>query len=156
MLSEDSRFRGGSLRRPSVLAWLRLLRVSQKVERDLAGQLKLWGLNNAQFDVLAHVGADEGITQQELADSLLVTKGNVAQLLDRMEKRGLIERRPQGRINRLFLTNEGRRTFAEVVPAHEAMIDDRLSVLSEEERRQLFELMRKLDRALNKGKRAES
>ena len=36
------------------------------------------------------------------------------------------------------------------------MIDDRLSVLSEEERRQLFELMRKLDRALNKGKRAES
>jgi DNA-binding MarR family transcriptional regulator len=156
MLSEDSRFRGGSLRRPSVLAWLRLLRVSQKVERDLAGQLKLWGLNNAQFDVLAHVGADEGITQQELADSLLVTKGNVAQLLDRMEKRGMIERRPQGRINRLFLTNEGRRTFAEVVPAHEAMIDDRLSVLSEEERRQLFELMRKLDRALNKGKRAES
>ena len=156
MLSEDSRSRGGSLRRPSVLAWLRLLRVSQKVERDLAGQLKLWALNNAQFDVLAHVGADEGITQQELADSLLVTKGNVAQLLDRMEKRGLLERSPQGRINRLFLTNEGRRTFAEVVPAHEAMIDDRLSVLSKEERRQLFELMRKLDRALNKGKRAES
>jgi MarR family transcriptional regulator, 2-MHQ and catechol-resistance regulon repressor len=148
MLSEDSRSRGGSLRRPSVLAWLRLLRVSQKVERDLAGQLKLWGLNNAQFDVLAHVGADEGITQQELADSLLVTKGNVAQLLGRMERRGLIERRSKGRTNRLFLTDEGRRTFTEVVPAHEALIDDRLSVLSEEEQKQLFELLRRLDRAL--------
>jgi MarR family transcriptional regulator, 2-MHQ and catechol-resistance regulon repressor len=148
MLSEDSRSRGGSLRRPSVLAWLRLLRVSQKVERDLAGQLRLWDLNNAQFDVLAHVGAAEGITQQELADSLLVTKGNVAQLLDRMERRGLIERRSQGRTNRLFLTDEGRRTFAEVVPAHEALIDDRLSVLSEEEQKQLFELLRRLDRAL--------
>jgi MarR family transcriptional regulator, 2-MHQ and catechol-resistance regulon repressor len=155
MLSEGSRSRGGSLRRPSLLAWLRLLRVSQKVERDLAGQLKLWGLNNAQFDVLAHVGAAEGITQQELADSLLVTKGNVAQLLDRMEKRGLIERRSQGRTNRLFLTDEGRRTFAEVVPAHEALIDDRLSVLSEEEQRQLFELLRKLDRALDKEQPAE-
>ena len=131
-----------------MLAWLRLLRVSQKVERDLAGQLKLRGLNNAQFDVLAHVGAAEGITQQELADSLLVTKGNVAQLLDRMEKRGLIERRSQGRTNRLSLTDEGRRTFAEVVPAHEALIDDRLSVLSEEEQKQLFELLRRLDRAL--------
>ena len=42
-----------------MLAWLRILRVVQKVERDLAGQLKLWGLNNAQFDVLAHVGAVE-------------------------------------------------------------------------------------------------
>jgi MarR family transcriptional regulator, 2-MHQ and catechol-resistance regulon repressor len=148
VLSEDSRSRGGSLRRASVLGWLRLLRVSQKVERDLAGQLKLGGLNNAQFDVLAHVGAAEGITQQELADSLLVTKGNVAQLLDRMERRGLIERRSQGRTNRLFLTDEGRRTFAEVVPAHEALIDERLSVLSEEEQKQLFELLRRLDRAL--------
>jgi len=127
-----------------------LLRVSQKVERDLAGQLKLWGLNNAQFDVLAHVGVAEGITQQELADSLLVTKGNIAQLLDRMQKRGLIERRPEGRINRLFLTDEGRRTFAEVVPAHETLIDERLSVLSEEEQRQLLELLRKLDRALDR------
>ena len=155
MLSESSRSRGGSLRRASVLAWLRLLRVSQKVERDLAGQLKLWGLNNAQFDVLAHVGAAEGITQQELADSLLVTKGNVAQLLDRMQRRGLIERRPQGRINRLFLTDEGRRTFAEVVPAHENMIDEQFSVLSEVEQRQLFELLRKLDRALDRGQQAE-
>ena len=139
-----------------MLAWLRLLRVSQKVERDLAGQLKLWGLNNAQFDVLAHVGADEGMTQQELADSLLVTKGNVAQLLDRMERRGLIERRSQGRTNRLFLTDEGRRTYTEVVPAHEVLIDERLSVLSEEEQRQLFELLRKLDRALDKERPAES
>jgi DNA-binding MarR family transcriptional regulator len=148
MLNEDSRSRGESLRRPSVLAWLRLLRVSQKVERDLARQLKLCGLNNAQFDVLAHVGAAEGITQQELADSLLVTKGNVAQLLGRMERRGLIERRSQGRTNRLFLTDEGRRTFTEVVPAHEALIDDRLSVLSEEDQKLLFELLRRLDRAL--------
>lgn len=123
----------------------------QKVERDLAGQLKLWDLNNAQFDVLAHVGAAEGITQQELADSLLVTKGNVAQLLDRTEKRGLIERRSQGRTNRLFLTDEGRRTFAEVVPAHEALIDERLSVLSEEEQKQLLGLLRKLDHALEGG-----
>jgi DNA-binding MarR family transcriptional regulator len=149
----DERFgamsRGKSLRRPSVLAWLRLLRVAQRMERDLADQLKLWNLNNAQFDVLAHVGAAEGLTQQELADSLLVTKGNVAQLLDRMEKRGLIKRHPEGRTNRLFLTDEGRWMFAEVVPAHEALIDERLSVLPKEEQNQLLELLRKLDRALD-------
>ncbi len=140
--------RGGSLRRPSVLAWLRLLRVQLKVERALGEQLRGWGLNNAQFDVLAHVGADEGITQQELADSLLVTKGNVAQLLDRVERRGLISRRREGRTNRLFLTDEGRRLFDEVVPAHEALIDEQLSVLSREEQQRLHELLRKLDRAL--------
>ncbi len=144
--------RGESLRRPSVLAWLRLLRVAQKVEGDLGDQLKSWGLNNAQFDVLAHVGAKEGITQQELADALLVTKGNVAQLLDRIEVRGLIRRRREGRTNRLFLTDEGRRLFEEAVPVHEALIHERLSVLSKEEQVQFHELLRKLDRALD-GKR---
>lgn len=141
--------RGGSLRRPSVLGWLRLLRVGSKVERDLNEQMRLFGLNNAQFDVLAHVGAAEGITQRELADSLLVTKGNVAQLLDRVEERGLILRRREGRTNRLFLTDEGRRLFAEVVPAHEALVDERLSALSREEQQRLHELLRKLDRALD-------
>jgi DNA-binding MarR family transcriptional regulator len=140
--------RGRSLRRPSVVAWLRLLRVAQRGEQDLGEQLKGWGLNNAQFDVLAHVGANEGVMQQELAYSLLVTKGNIAQLLDRMQKRGLIERRPEGRTNRLFLTEMGRRTFAEVVPAHEALIDERLSVFSKEEQKQLLALLRKLDHTL--------
>lgn len=140
---------GRSLRRSSVLGWLRLLRVGQKVDRALGAQLRRWDLNLAQFDVLAHVGADEGVTQQALADSLLVTKGNVAQLLSRMEGRDLIERRPEGRTNRLFLTGEGRRLFEEVVPAHEALIAERLSVLSPGEQRQLLELLRKLDRALD-------
>ena len=86
--------------------------------------------------------------QQELADSLLVTKGNVCQLLDKLEDRALISRRHEGRANRLYLTDEGRRLFERVVPAHEAMIAERFSALSEGEQAQLHELLRKLDRAL--------
>ena len=126
-----------------------MLRVGSKVEKALNEHLRLFGLNNPQFDVLAHVGAAEGITQGELAGSLLVTKGNIAQLLDRMEERGWILRRREGRTNRLFLTGEGRRLFAEVVPAHEALVDERLSALSREEQQRLHELLRKLDRALD-------
>lgn len=148
MESSRGRLKGEGLRRPSVVAWLRLLRVAAKVGRALGEHSRGWGLNGAQFDVLAHVGAAEGITQQELADSLFVTKGNVAQLLDRVEERGWISRRREGRTNRLFLTEEGRQLFAEVVPAHEAMIDERLSVLSPREQKTLHKLLRKLDRAL--------
>jgi DNA-binding MarR family transcriptional regulator len=125
------------------------MRVHQKVNRVSGEQLKGWDLSLGQFDVLAHVGAAEGISQQELADSLLVTKGNVCQLLDKMEGRGLILRRQEGRTNRLFLTEEGRKLFEEVVPAQQAVIAERFSVLSEEEQTRLYELLRKLDRALD-------
>jgi DNA-binding MarR family transcriptional regulator len=139
------------LREPGLLAWLRLMRVFQKVDRVSGERLRAWDLSVGQFDVLAQVGAAEGIVQQELADSLLVTKGNVCQLLDRMEGRGLILRRREGRNNRIFLTEEGRRLFDEVVPAHEALIAERFSALSREEQERLHELLRKLDRALDQG-----
>ncbi len=140
---------GKDLRSPGVLSWMRLERVFQRVERDWGEHLRGWDLNVAQFDVLAHVGASEGMTQQELADSLLVTKGNVCQLLDRMEGRGWISRRQEGRANRLFLTGKGRRLFDEVVPRHEALIAGRFSALSLEEQDQLHQLLRKLDKALD-------
>ena len=133
------------------MAWLRLMRVFQKVDRVSGERLRAWDLSVGQFDVLAQVGAAEGIVQQELADSLLVTKGNVCQLLDRMEGRGLILRRREGRNNRIFLTEEGRRLFDEVVPAHEAFIAERFSALARAEQERLHELLRKLDRALDGG-----
>ncbi|MDF2702099.1 MAG: transcriptional regulator, MarR family [Rubrobacteraceae bacterium] len=124
------------------------MRVYQKVDRASADHLRGWGLSVAQFDVLARVGSQAGIKQQEVADSLLVTKGNVCQLLDRMEDRGLIVRRREGRANHLFLTEAGRRLYDEAVPAQEAMVSERFSALSNEEQAQLHELLRKLDTSL--------
>ncbi|MBF6592000.1 MAG: MarR family transcriptional regulator [Ktedonobacterales bacterium] len=136
------------LRSPALLAWLRLVRVFVKVDRASSEELRTWRLSVAQFDVLAHVGAAEGITQQELATRLLVTKGNVCQLLDRMERADWLERRQEGRANRLYLTDTGRRLYREVVPAHEAVITRQFAALSAEEQIQLHTLLRTLDRAL--------
>lgn len=138
----------GGLRDASVVAWLRLLRVGQKIGRVLTEDLRRWDLNMAQFDTLARVGSSEGITQQELAEALLVTKGNVCQMLDRLERRGLLLRQPEGRSNRLFLTEEGRRLFVEVVPPHEELVVTQFSGLSAEEQKNLMHLLGKLDRTL--------
>ncbi len=129
-------------------AWLRLARVFQKIERAGMEHLTSWGLSPAQFDVLAHVGAAEGINQQELAERLLVTKGNVCQLLDRMERTGLLERRQDGRANRLFLTPAGRDLFERVVPSQETCMAEQFLALSLAEIRDLTRLLRRLDRAL--------
>lgn len=139
---------GSNIRRPALLAWLRLARVFQKIDRASTDNFRCRSLSMAQFDVLAHVGAQEGQKQQDLADSLLVTKGNVCQLLDRMEQSGLLLRQQDGRANRLYLTEKGQHLFAEVVPEHEEVIVKLLSALTPEEQIQLLDLLRKLDRAL--------
>jgi DNA-binding MarR family transcriptional regulator len=105
-------------------------------------------LSAAQFDVLAQVGVHEACTQQELANALLVTKGNVTQLLDRMEEAGLLSRRQEGRTKRVCLTPAGRALRERVVPAEEERIECQLGTLTPEEQRQLLALLRKLDRSI--------
>jgi len=130
----------------AVLAWMRLARVYHKVDRASAAHLRRRGLSVAQLDVLARVGARPGMTQGELAEALLVTKGNVCQLLDRMEAEGLLERRREGRAKRLHLTPRGRALAGEVVPAQERVVDGLFGVLDPAVQRQLLALLRRLDR----------
>jgi DNA-binding MarR family transcriptional regulator len=127
---------------------LRLVRVYQKVERIAMEHLRRWNLSGPQFDILAHLGAAEGITQQELAAARLTTKGNLSQLLDHMERDGIVRRVRDGHAKRLWLTDAGRQLFAEVVPAHEALITTQLCALAPEDQDQLLRLLRTLDHAL--------
>jgi DNA-binding MarR family transcriptional regulator len=135
-------------RRVEVLAWLRLVRVYQKVERVAMAHLRRWEVSAPQFDILTHLGAAEGITQQELAAARLTTKGNLSQLLDHMERDGLVRRVRDGRVKRVYLTEAGRRLFAEVVPDHEALIAAQFSALAPQDQDRLLGLLRTLDHAL--------
>jgi DNA-binding MarR family transcriptional regulator len=139
-----------NIRRPGLLAWLRLVRVFQKVDRTASDSLRCRQLSPAQLDVLAKVGSSEGISQQELADALLVTKGNVCQLLDKMEGSGLLERRPDGRVNRLFLTEQGRHIHDQVVPRHDELLIEQFKALSDDDQRELLRLLRQLDHRLER------
>lgn len=132
----------------SVLAWLRLIRVFQRVEQITSRGLRCADLSLAHFDVLMHVGASEGLSQQELADSLLVTKGNVCQLLGRMEEVELIERHHEGRTNHVYLTYKGRDIYHQVGPAHEKRVAGCFAALSTDELHELLRLLRRVDQSL--------
>ena len=134
-------------RRLGVALWTRLARSYGRNIRLAEGRLRGWDLSVAQFDVLAQVGAHEGITQQALAQRLLVTQGNITQLLDKLERRGLIRRCPDGRLKRLALTEQGWRLRERVVPGQEQFQAEQFAALTPEEQRLLLALLRKLQRA---------
>ena len=136
---------------PGVVAWLRLARVFARLEGRSQRQLRASGLTGAQFDVLAQVGTREGCTQQELADSLLVTKGNVTQLLDRMEECGWLTRVQDGRTKRVRLTRAGRTLRRRVIQEHERYMAGQLDALSTEEQKTLAQLLRRIERSLDQG-----
>ena len=131
-----------------VKVWVTFARVYNRLERRLGQALAAHGLSLSQFDVLATLGHGEGITQQELAERLLVTKGNVVGLIDRVGAAGWVERRPDPedrRANRLYLTDAGRKLLSEVFPRHAADIRAAFGRFSEAELRQMHQLLERLD-----------
>ena len=91
--------------------FFRFLRLHRRITARATQEYRRIGLSIPQFDVLSTLSEQEGQSQQELAERLYVTKGNVSGLIDRMAAQGLVERRALAgdrRSNALFLTDEGR------------------------------------------------
>ena len=134
-----------------VRTWLHLNRITHTVQRRLTAHLERYELTLAQFGVLAHLQAAPHISQQALADWLFVTKGNIVGLLNRLEDRGLVQRRsdPQdGRTHLVCLTPQGAALAARVVPEHEELVATCMAVITPQEQRALHQLVHTLDRAL--------
>ncbi len=86
-----------------------------------ASHIRSLGLTGSQFDVIATLGDTVGMTCKELSEKTLVTKGTLTGVLDRLEKKGLIERVPSREDRRstiIRLTPRGDARFRKVFPAH--------------------------------------
>lgn len=131
-----------------VTTWLR---VHNRLERRMGEALGVHGLTMPQFDVLATLWHGEGITQQELAERLLVTKGNVVGLIDRVSAAGWVERRPDPedrRANRLYLTPTGRKLLAEAWPSQTALCQKVFGTLNDAELATMHGFLVRLEEAI--------
>ncbi|MEG6573513.1 MarR family transcriptional regulator [Caldibacillus debilis] len=132
--------------RLGILLWYRLSRFYNRSVRLSNQHLKKWGLTLAQFDCLVHIGTNERICQRDLAEKLLVTKGNIAQILAKMEKAGWIKREKEWRTNYLSLTEKGKKLLEAALPEQERFQAAQFSPLSAEEKKRLLAYLRKLQK----------
>ncbi len=128
-------------------AWIKIGVVYQRTSARLAALLRPLSLTVAQFDALANLYVDDGISQQRLAQRLLVTKGNVSGLTDRLAAGKLVERRADpddGRSNLIFLTRSGRRLARKALEVQRGLVDEMMTPLSQQERQTLRNLLARL------------
>jgi DNA-binding MarR family transcriptional regulator len=94
------------------------------------------GLYRGQPPVLFALWDQEGLTQTELADRLKITPATVTKMLQRMEKSGFIQRKPDPqdqRVTRVYLTDTGRTIQNQVEQVWTTMQQDAFSNFTPEE-----------------------
>jgi DNA-binding MarR family transcriptional regulator len=107
-------------------------------------------ISPGEFGVLVLIDANPNINQTALAEAVGADRSTMVPILDRLERRGLIERRPvpgDRRAHALALGEVGRKRmdeFRATVREHEKRIGEGLSAA---ERATLLDLLRRLRKA---------
>lgn len=140
---------------PQTLAFL-LSQVGIHASRRFGERIAAADLNPPLFRVLNLVAAAEGRSQQAIGAAIEIPPSRMVALVDELEQRGLIERRPDPqdrRVRALFLTAKGKRCLArgrKIAKEHEEELTQGMSA---PDRKRLVDLLQKIvdEQAIGRG-----
>ena len=114
-------------------------------------QLKDTGLTLGQPKVLDYLKDHDGASQKEIAAGCLIEAGSLTSILNRMEEKGLIERKMLNgnrRTFHIFMTESGKKNQKLVEETFEKIEETALNNVSEEEQKVFMEIFLRIYRNL--------
>lgn len=127
--------------------WVVMNRAYSAVGRHAVADQARHGLSEGEFAVLEVLFHKGPLLLVEVQKKVLVSSGGITYLVDRLERKGLVERRPcetDRRASYAALTAAGQRLIADIFPAHAEAIVHATAGLSDAEKRQAVKLLKKL------------
>ncbi|MBV1707859.1 MAG: MarR family transcriptional regulator [Hyphomicrobiales bacterium] len=125
--------------------WFRMMRLNTRIRNAMSSRLRTLDLSLPQCDVLTTLTEQEGISQQELAKRLYVTKGNISGLIDRLTEAGFVERRTidgDKRSHALYLTRAGHSMAQQGIAAQQAYVAETFGRLEMPQLRDFDDLLK--------------
>lgn len=135
-----------SLNHEALLSLVRTSTLMQKLSNRFFSK---FDLTDVQFNILMILKdhGEEGLSQQELSEQLVVTKSNVVGLVDRLEKAGYVKRTSHPsdrRYNQIVLAPKGAKLEQRVEQSYFKEVDRMMNVLSGVEKKSLIHSMEKI------------
>lgn len=117
------------------------------IDARVSTYLKTFRLSPGKFNILMavkHQGGEDGISQVEVSQRLIVTPSNMSKLLDKLEADGLVTRLPLAgdrRVHILKITPQGSRLLDEIWPGYTAVLKDLCASLDHPKQKMLAGLL---------------
>lgn len=123
------------------------LKASKAVVTNIKNDIESHRINSENFMILELLYSKGPHPVQKISEVFSIPSGSITYVVDKLEKKGLVERQPNPndrRASNVVLTTEGRALFDEIFPKHVATISENLSFISNEEKVLLADLLKKI------------
>jgi MarR family transcriptional regulator, 2-MHQ and catechol-resistance regulon repressor len=123
------------------------MKASKVIVENIRKDIDSHNINNENFMTLELLYSKGPHPVQKISEILSIPSGSITYVVDKLEKKGLVERQPNPndrRASNVVLTEEGRALFDEIFPKHVATISQNLSFISNDEKEQLIDLLKRI------------
>lgn len=130
---------------------LKLFVVLSKAYRELHDyvnkHIQSHGLNPTEFAVLELLYHKGDQPLQKIGEKILLASGSITYVVDKLEQKELLKRKAcpkDRRVTYATITEKGKQFMDEIFPKHQQLIENMMSVLSEEEQETAIRLIKNI------------
>jgi len=121
----------------------KLMELSRKIIDKSKCNISKQGFAWNQFKVMKSINPGESLTLSQISERASKKNSNITQIIDYLEERGIVRRRPDDRDRRVIrveLTKEGEKIREQVIKYHEEFVQSMYHSLTDSEIKSFLEL----------------
>jgi len=136
---------------------LKLFVVLSKAYREIHDyvnkHIQSYGLNPTEFAVLELLYHKGDQPLQKIGEKILLASGSITYVVDKLEEKELLKRKAcakDRRVTYASITEKGTQFMDEIFPKHQKLIEQMMSVLTDEEKETVVQLLKNVGLSVKK------
>ncbi|MFD1170468.1 MarR family winged helix-turn-helix transcriptional regulator [Oceanobacillus caeni] len=136
----------------SLKSFVVLLKANKTLAELIKKDISSHGMRTSDFTVLEALYHKGKQTIKQITQSVLINTGSITYVIDKLEKKGLLERTPckdDRRVVYIQLTDQGVQLMEEIFPLHQQVIENVFEGVTDEEKKIIIDVLKRV------GKKSE-
>ncbi|RKQ28798.1 MarR family winged helix-turn-helix transcriptional regulator [Oceanobacillus halophilus] len=131
----------------SLKSFVVLLKANKTLEEVVKKDISGHGMRTSDFAILEALYHKGKQTIKQISEAVLINTGSITYVIDKLEKKGLLEREPckdDRRVVYIQLTDKGKKLMAEIFPLHQKVIEEVFEDVNEEEKEIVIDVLKRI------------
>lgn len=131
----------------SLKSFVVLMKSSKAVQERIKKDISSYGMRTSEFTILETLYHKGKQTIREISEGVLISTGSITYVIDKLEKKGLLERQhchEDRRVVYIHITHAGKELMDEIFPKHQKVIEELFIGINDEQKKSLIDVLKQV------------